>query len=147
MPMLTTTWSRILTLTWLVVWVLTVPLFHVHVPDAKAGPVYLHSGLPHTVFSPDLPGEFSHFSITRDHRRDSPDLSQVSLNYPELDFTVLNKAKERKSGKPIDLAGSCCLPDTLKILFADSGRTIGTGHSPALGPPPSSRAPPFLVYT
>ena len=147
MPIHRSTWSRLLTLTWLVAWVLTVPLFHVHVPDAKAGPVSLHSGMPHTVFSADLPGEFSHFSLTRERRSDSLDLSQLNLNYPELGFTILNKSKERKIGQPIDLACSFRHPRTRQIFFTRSGLPNGTGHSVRFARPPSSRAPPFLACT
>jgi hypothetical protein len=103
-------------LMWLISWVLAVPLFHVHLPDAKDGPVSLHSGLAHTVFSPDLPGEFSQFSLSRDQRSDFLDLSQRSLNYPELGFAVLNDnlSQDPKVGKRTALGSHSRLPDTLK---------------------------------
>jgi hypothetical protein len=51
---------RSVTLLWLVLWMLAVPLVHVH-PEAdhhhgEAG--HGHGGLPHTVFSADLPCEY-----------------------------------------------------------------------------------------
>jgi len=51
--------SRLLILAWLMPWVTTVPVFHTHLPDTTGGPASLQGGLPHRVFSPDLPGEFS----------------------------------------------------------------------------------------
>src|SRR5690242_15664131 len=49
---------HLLTLVWVITWVATVPLFHTHLPDVNDGRAS-HHGLAHTVFSPDLPGEFS----------------------------------------------------------------------------------------
>jgi len=146
MPSYTMGFSRLVILTWLISWVLTVPLFHVHLPDAKDGPVTLHSGVAHTVFSPDLPGEFSHFSISRDHRSDFFDLSQRQLNYPELGFAVLNDnlSKDPKDGKRTALGSQCCLPDT-KISSVSSDVLVGDGRPLVHGPPPPSRAPPFLA--
>src|SRR5262249_17330228 len=50
---------RLLFLPWIVTWVLVAPLFHLHTLDAQE----IHSGspitLPHTVFTPDLPGEYA----------------------------------------------------------------------------------------
>ena len=49
--------SRLLILAWVIIWVTTIPLFHTHLPDINDGPTS-RQGLAHTVFSPDLPGEF-----------------------------------------------------------------------------------------
>ena len=47
---------HLLTLVWVIIWIATVPLFHTHLPDASD--LTSPQGLAHTVFSPDLPGEF-----------------------------------------------------------------------------------------
>ena len=138
--------SRLLILTWLISWVITIPLFHVHLPDVKDGPVFFPSGLAHTVFSPDLPGEFSHFSIARDHRSGLLDLSQRALNYPELGFSVLNNNpyEDRKPGKQTAVGPTCCLPGNLTICCSSIEARPIEGRMIAHGPPPPSRAPPFL---
>jgi len=50
---------RLFFLPWLVTWVLIAPLFHIHTLDAQE----IHRGSPvtltHTVFTPDLPGEYA----------------------------------------------------------------------------------------
>ena len=146
MPVFTAAFSRALILTWLISWILTVPLFHVHLPNPKDGPVSLHSGLAHTVFSSDLPGEFSHFSIARTPRSDSFDLSQRPLNYPELGFAVLNNnlPKDPKMGEPTAVGASPILPDIL-ISYVRSEARLGDIPPVVHGPPTPSRAPPFLA--
>ena len=47
--------SRLLVLPWLVTWVLTIPLFHIHALDAQENSFRSQAVLLHTVFSPDLP--------------------------------------------------------------------------------------------
>ena len=54
-------WFRRAVLTWAVLWMLAAPLVHIH-PEAdhhhgEAG--HVHGGTVHTVFSPDLSGEFA----------------------------------------------------------------------------------------
>src|SRR5262245_55499860 len=50
---------HLLSLPWLVLWITTVPLFHLHIPDTTDRWSMLQSGGAHTVLTPDLPGEFS----------------------------------------------------------------------------------------
>ena len=67
-------WSRIVVLTWVSLWMLMVPLFHVH-PEADhrhGGEVHKHGGIVHTIFSADLQCEFSaynHASAADDESR------------------------------------------------------------------------------
>jgi len=49
---------RLVVLTWLIVWVLTIPLFHIHALDTVEDRVGSQAFLPHTVVSPDLAGEY-----------------------------------------------------------------------------------------
>src|SRR5262245_42814510 len=138
--------SRLLVLTWLISWVSTIPLFHVHLPDPKERLPSLQSGIAHTVFSPDLPGEFSHFSIARDHRSPFLDLSQRVLNSPELGFAVLNNlSKDRKVREATVLGSSCCPPTSLQLSRRSIEVQAVDGSLLVHGPPPPSRAPPLLT--
>lgn len=54
-------WTRVPVLAWLSVWMLAVPLVHIH-PEADhrhGATDHRHGGTVHTVFSPDLSCEFS----------------------------------------------------------------------------------------
>lgn len=51
--------SRVLLLPWLLMWTLTVPLFHLHALDIQENHFSSQPFLTHTVFTPDLPGEHS----------------------------------------------------------------------------------------
>src|SRR5215510_3544676 len=77
---------RLVILTWLIAWLSTVPLFHIHIPDTTDRWSRLQSGGAHTVFTPDLPGEFSHpVHDPFGH------LSQRGVNSPELRIAVFNE--------------------------------------------------------
>src|SRR5262247_3858327 len=76
--------SRLLVLVWVIAWVITVPLFHIHLPDISDR-LGSQRSVAHTVFSPDLPGEFSRFSNNQDH---FTHLSSKVLNSPELGFVL-----------------------------------------------------------
>jgi hypothetical protein len=54
-----TTSLRLFFLPWMVTWVLITPLFHIHSLDVQEDRVFSDIFLAHTVFSPDLPGEYS----------------------------------------------------------------------------------------
>jgi len=79
---------------WLLVWITTVPLFHIHLPDTTDRWSLLQSGGPHTVLTPDLPGEYAppaHDS----HRDSSTHIATRAVNSPELGFIVFGEqAKE-----------------------------------------------------
>lgn len=93
---------------WVIVWLLVVPLFHVH-PDADhhhGQPGHVHGGTVHTVFSRDLDCEFS-----TDHELGAPQSSGsarlpslgTSLHvgdHPEFGFSFLTDSTERKCSKP-----------------------------------------------
>ena len=86
----TKSYLHLLTLVWVITWVATVPLFHTHLPDVS-DELAPQRGLAHTVFSPDLPGEFSCA------HRDGFHLSTRSQNSPELAF-VLSSAEDPNKG-------------------------------------------------
>lgn len=102
-------WSSNLLRAWITVWLLAVPLFHVH-PEAdlhhgETG--HSHGGTVHTVFSPDLAGEF-------DPRRDAtaefaPPIAHHTAvaghpthdaDYAELGFSFVNDSTDRTLPKP-----------------------------------------------
>jgi hypothetical protein len=89
--------SLLLILAWVIIWLTTVPLLHIHLPDTTGGPASLQGGLAHTVFSPDLPGEFSH-SFNVAHQEHFFHVSNRVSNSPELGIALLddNDAKKRK---------------------------------------------------
>ena len=135
-------WSRLLILTWLIAWVTTVPLFHIHLPDTTAyDPASVQRGLAHTVFTPDLPGEFScpHDNVAH--------LSHRVLNSPELGFALVNdRSKVRQVDKPAVVGPPCCSPNW--HLLPKSGievLAIQRSPLPVFGPPPAARAPPSIV--
>lgn len=75
-------WARFVILAWAIIWFTTVPLFHTHLPDTDRQAS--QGGVAHTVFSPDLPGEFTRFSII--HYGPFSQLSNRVSNSPELGF-------------------------------------------------------------
>jgi hypothetical protein len=86
--------SRLLILGWLIAWVSTVPLFHIHLPDHTDWWSLLNGGGPHTVLTPDLPGEYA--AASHDSRRDgSNHLATRVINSPEMGFIVFGEHAER----------------------------------------------------
>lgn len=89
---------------WAIVWMLAVPLFHVH-PEAdrhhgETG--HVHGGTVHTVFSEDLDGEFgSHGTSGQAGRGMVSHSSTAGQEHGELGFSVLNDSSERKFFKPL----------------------------------------------
>lgn len=95
---------------WAVLWLLALPLFHIH-PETdphhgEAG--HIHAAAVHTVFSADLEGEFGDHREAHHHASDTesgPSLSVESPHAwdadPELSFALLNDATDRKLVKPL----------------------------------------------
>ena len=82
--------SRLLTLGWLIFWISTVPLFHIHLPDHTDWWSSVQSGGAHTVLTPDIPGEYappSHDS----HQASSTHIATRVVNSPELGFIVFGE--------------------------------------------------------
>jgi len=131
---------QLLTLVWVITWVATVPLFHTHLPDVNDGRAS-HQGLAHTVFSPDLPGEFSRAQSSGFH------LSTRSQNSPELGFVLSTEedAKKRTYGEPSPhyLTSS----QFSRPLLATSAIESPARHRKfdLLGGHQASRAPPFII--
>jgi hypothetical protein len=135
---------RFLILGWAILWVITVPLFHTHLPDLSDGPS-ARSGLAHTVFSQDLPGEFSSFSGTA-HRDHFAQLSNPISNSPELDFVLSSEdSKSRKTGDPNVLGVLFSLPRA-SFSYTMALQAGSTQHRPLLvAAQQSPRGPPVVV--
>lgn len=103
-------WPHLMLQAWVIVWMLAVPLFHVH-PEADHhhGEVgHVHGGTVHTVFSPDLDGEYDDHQHTTDGFGHSmPSHVAVSghpshaVEYAEFAFSFLSDSTDRKLPKPL----------------------------------------------
>lgn len=148
-------WPRLLILAWLTVWVLAIPLFHVH-PEADhhhGQPGHVHGGVSHTVFSSDLPCEYgSNHGGAADSPQGAyghgPSIgSSTHLgDHPEVAFSFLTSSPERSFGKPafvhvvsLGLEGFCLHPPG---VFA-AEPSYEPLRSVILSSSLSSRAPPL----
>lgn len=98
---------------WVMLWVLSVPLFHVHPESAEHSghDGAIHSGTVHTVFSADLDGEFDiHEASTHSAADKSVHLSHTWFEHSELGFSLLTDSHHRVELKPI-LVQTMALPE------------------------------------
>lgn len=107
--------SRLSLIAWVSIWVTSLPLFHTHLPGVFQQPI----GIPHTVFSPDLPGElqaFRHKTAT-----DEFELSILASYSEELEFVA--SLEEDGKRKPL----SACAPFRIVSLWPPQriGRPLG----------------------
>lgn len=147
-------WFRMAALAWVAVWMLAVPLVHIH-PEAdhhhgEAG--HVHGGTVHTVFSPDLSCEFSnydHASVAATESRCPLHLIAQPLHgaeHLEIDFVLAFSAKPQVGkGTAFDLAAHS--------FFANQPLRPSVTSQPCLSPSPTilflttnltSRAPPSV---
>jgi len=106
------TWPRLGLLGWLSLWMVMVPLFHVHPAVAHhhgEQDLHVHEAIAHTVFSADVLDEQEDehhlpFSSTADpnHHGDHS-FSVPEANPGEINFSLLPLSPDRKGGK---VAGS-----------------------------------------
>src|SRR5262245_54309972 len=137
--------SRLLVLVWVITWVTTVPLFHTHLPDIS-DPQPSQGGVAHTVFSPDLPGEFSRFSTTNHHDHFAH-LSSRVFNSPELGFVISSeRSKDREVKQPSVLNILCDLPNRPFLPTAALESRAIHRRFLILAGPQGPRAPPSVVY-
>ena len=147
-------WPHIVLRSWIMIWMLAVPLFHVH-PEAdhhhgEAG--HIHGGTVHTVFSPDLDGEFtSHRSTPA--AVEQPPADQVTVawhpshasDYTELGFSFVSDSTDRSLPKPLSPAAFLLQPPahlTVAASYSDSldpalsqSLTLFTRDIPSRAPP------------
>lgn len=149
-------WSTTMLRAWGIVWMLAVPLIHIH-PEADPhhGEIgHIHGGTVHTVFSPDLDGEFadhraaSGFGRSSAHAMAVADHSPHAEDYTELGFSFLSDSTDRKLPKPQFAPAVVMTSGTLPIL-APSAPVARTAACPPLLRPPAhtvpSRAPPVSL--
>lgn len=99
---------RIALLAWLTVWIVAIPLVHMH-PEADhrhGNSGHVHGGTIHTVFSPDLACEYT----ARVHDETCPEATHQRLqasahsghafNHPEIEFSLLSVPIDRPVAKP-----------------------------------------------
>src|SRR4026207_1286770 len=99
---------RLLVLVWVSIWMLMVPLFHIH-PEADHHHGYashVHGGTVHTVFSPDLECEYTETI----HAPPCPEAAHQHLQarvhsghastHPEIEFSLLTAPIDRPLPKP-----------------------------------------------
>ena len=99
---------RVVPVLWLTLWMLVIPLFHVH-PEAdhRHGEIgHVHGGTVHTVFSPDLECEYKDDV----HDQTCPEAAHQHLqaraysghafNHPETQFSLLTVPIDRPQPKP-----------------------------------------------
>ena len=111
-------------LLWASLWMLAVPLFHVHpaVNHRHGGAVHAYGVTVHTVLSSDLDGEFDdHHQVDPSEADAQRGASRLSLfdhhshawdQHPEVAFSLLNDSAERKAFKslfPTAVALDTCL--------------------------------------
>jgi hypothetical protein len=134
--------SRVLVIGWACVWIGALPLFHTHLP----GGLDQSLALAHTVFSSDLPGEFSAFS----HRtaQDETELSALAYHFQELGFVASASSDDDKRKSPGQTVSAFLLP-----VIPSAALTLEQQH---IAPVPAAqrlwsqdshglRAPPSLV--
>ena len=136
---------------WVMLWVLSVPLFHVHPESAEHSghDEAIHSGTVHSVFSADLDGEFDiHEASTHSAANKSIHLSHTWFEHSELEFSLLTNSHHRADLKPI-LVQTMALPEgnvaiipcherATEYLAAIPASTLFVHRLP-------SRAPPSLL--
>jgi hypothetical protein len=149
-------WSRTVVLIWVVVWMLAIPLVHVHpetdLHHGEAG--HVHGGTAHTVFSPDLDGEFDpHHDSTHGFGHTSPNQMAVSEHpahaseYVEFGFSFLNDSTDRKLSKALFLHSLIVESIATRIVISTLSVAEDRAFIPSLSFPTRdipSRAPPFL---
>lgn len=147
-------WPHIMLRAWIMIWMLAVPLFHVH-PEAdqhhgEAG--HIHGGTVHTVFSPDLDGEFTSPRNTAATAEIRP-TNQVAVfshrshasDYAELGFSFVSDSTDRSLPKPVVTAMFLVEPPAHLVLTAKHSVNVDQPRSQSVAlftRDIPSRAPP-----
>jgi hypothetical protein len=136
---------------WVVLWVLSVPLFHIHPELAEASGLAgaVRSGTVHTVFSGDLDGEFTpHKAAAHPATDRSFHLSHTWFEHAELGFSLITDSHHRTEFTP-HLVHTMGLPFESAVAIRNHGRaTEQLAAVPAttlFTHDLSSRAPPSLL--
>src|SRR5215467_4398407 len=143
-PVHMTLWGRILILAWLAVWITALPLFHIHVPDSTDRWSILQSGGAHTVFSPDLQGEY-YRPFHDKQQTHSSHVSNRAVNSPEMGIAILDDPDDRKVKALLLLVAQSFFPDPLLQSTDVSASPEKSYQLQLFQAFPNSRAPPRIV--
>ena len=128
---------RVLVLIWASMWMLMVPLFHVH-PDAdhRHGDArHVHGGTVHTVFSPDLECEYTNqvhdpTCPEGEHRLlQARAHSGHAFNHPEIEFSLLTSPDDRPLPKPVVTVSGLRAVETTTAEWAVTVASLQPGTS------------------
>lgn len=150
-------WFRVVVLMWASLWMLFVPLVHVHpetdLHHGEAG--HVHGGTVHTVFSPDLDGEFDTHHDTADGLGNTSPSHVAIFAHPahasenvELGFSFLIDSTDRKLSKPLLSSGLVVESTAIRFVIPNPSLAKNRSFTPSL---PfftrdiPSRAPPSLL--
>jgi len=109
---------------WVMLWVLSVPLFHIHpeLTESSAHAGAMRSGTVHTGFSGDLDGEFApHEAASHPPADKSAHLSHTWFEHAELEFSLLTDSHHRTDLKPL-LIQTMVLPIGETAIVLSSGQ-------------------------
>ena len=120
---------------WLLLWTSALPLFHIHLDREH------NRGLPHTVVTPSLPGEFDIPAHAT-----SADMEGWHPSYPEMALTLLKDSSQEPDDERLTSQDAAKLTEDRLCPFC----SVTSVHLvPILRPPTRvtltlpSRAPPF----
>lgn len=137
---------RPLLIPWLVTWALITPFFHIHTLDVQEDRFFYEIFLVHSVFSPDLAGEYSPQSIVHQAGTQENEyaFSTHFAHYSEGSFSLISEDDlKRENGiEPVLLARFS--PPKLFPLEADGyvNPDLVSPHFVLLASSGSLRAPP-----
>ena len=123
---------RALSVLWLILWMLVIPLFHVHTDaDQRDGK---QVGAFHTIFTPALDGEYGHPV----HAHDAPMIQPLGfpflnafsglLGHPELGFSFLSSSPDSSFAE--QTVENCVLAELNANLLPNPCRFIRQDTSP-----------------
>ena len=150
-------WTRVAVVVWASLWMLAVPLFHVH-PEAdhRHGEIgHVHGGTVHMAWSSDLDCEFDgHQQVDRTERSTQDGIgnlaqfSHVGDRHTEFSLSLLSNSTDRKSLKPFVAQ----VLGVSSAIVSDVERSVGIQRGMTPVPPSipfihaiSPRAPPSLL--
>ena len=138
---------RLFVLPCLVTWVLITPLFHIHTLDIQEDRSFFKLFIAHTVFSPDLPGEYSPQSTVHQAGtlNNQGTVSTHFAHYSEESFSLISE-DDSKWEKGIKASQGRLAP--LKHFRLKSGRyvipNLVSPHLMLLASSVPLRAPPSV---
>ena len=130
---------------WVILWLLAIPLYHVHALDVQENAQRSGSFLAHTVFSGGLPGEYSAAPYGGHRTGDDQRLEIHYPHYSEIDFVVAEQdGKKSAVGTEPKSLGLLSPQQISLLLFSQTSWPIELITTPfrlytRLAP---SRAPP-----